>query len=99
MSTPEKLQITVRAFRPDDLEVIKQMTVEAFSGVSIDEAAEMVFGTINGHDWKWRKVRHIDGDVVREVEGILHAGVHSVPAGGTVGVCRIPGEEDPSMSQ
>ncbi|MCH2212048.1 MAG: GNAT family N-acetyltransferase [Fuerstiella sp.] len=71
MSTPEELQITIRAFRPDDLEVIRQITVEAFSGVSIDEAAELVCGTINGHDWKWRKARHIDGDVAREVEGIL----------------------------
>ena len=66
-------KINVRSFDPGDLEVIKRITVEAFSGVSIDEAAELVFGTINGHDWKWRKARHIDADVAREVDGILVA--------------------------
>ncbi len=71
MPSPEDLQITVRSYHPDDLEVIKRITVEAFSGVSIDEAAELFYGTINGHDWKWRKARHIDADVAREVEGIL----------------------------
>ena len=71
MPTPEDLQVTVRSYHPDDLEVIKRITVEAFSGVSIDEAAELVYGTINGHDWKWRKARHIDADVARDVEGIL----------------------------
>ena len=53
----------IRPYRPGDLEVIKEITVEAFSGVSIDEAAESVYGPINGRDWKWRKARHIDADV------------------------------------
>ncbi len=73
MSLLEDLKINVRSFDPGDLEVIKQITVEAFSGVSIDEAAELAFGPINGRDWKWRKARHIDADVAREVDGILVA--------------------------
>ena len=71
MPSPEDLQVTVRSYHPDDLDVIKRITGEAFSGVSIDEAAELVYGTINGHDWKWRKARHSDADVAREGEGIL----------------------------
>ena len=71
MSSSENHPGTVRPFESRDLEVVKQITVEAFSGVSIDEAAELIFGSINGHDWKWRKARHIDADVAREVDGIL----------------------------
>jgi|AP45_3_1055517.scaffolds.fasta_scaffold15836_1 ribosomal protein S18 acetylase RimI-like enzyme len=71
MSSSENHPVTVRPFESRDLEVVKQITVEAFSGVSIDEAAELIFGSINGHDWKWRKARHIDADVAREVDGIL----------------------------
>lgn len=71
----------IRPYRPGDLEVIKEITVEAFSGVSIDEAAELVYGPINGRDWKWRKARHIDADVARDVEGILVAEVEGTVVG------------------
>ncbi|MBO13602.1 MAG: hypothetical protein CMJ68_22980 [Planctomycetaceae bacterium] len=71
MSSAEHIGVTFRSYQPGDLEVIKRITVEAFSGVSIDEAAELAFGPINGHDWQWRKARHIDADVAREVDGIL----------------------------
>jgi len=71
MSSSENHPVSMRPFESRDLEVVKQITVEAFSGVSIDEAAELLFGPINGHDWKWRKARHIDADVAREVDGIL----------------------------
>ncbi len=71
MSEPTSRSASFRAYRSDDLDVLKEITVEAFSGVSIDEAAEVLFGTINGHDWKWRKARHIDADVVRDVDGIV----------------------------
>ena len=71
----------IRPYRPGDLEVIKEITVEAFSGVSIDEAAELVYGPINGRDWKWRKARHIDADVARDVEGILVVEVEGTVVG------------------
>ncbi|MFP6768162.1 MAG: GNAT family N-acetyltransferase [Planctomycetaceae bacterium] len=79
MPGPMSQPVEFRGFRSDDLDVLKEITVEAFSGVSIDEAAEVLFGTINGHDWKWRKARHIDADVARDVDGIL-----VVEAGGEV---------------
>jgi len=71
----------IRPYRPGDLEVIKEITVEAFSGVSIDQAAELVYGPINGRDWKWRKARHIDADVARDVEGILVVEVEGTVVG------------------
>lgn len=63
----------IRPFRPDDLPAIKKITTEAFTGVSMDEGMEKVFGVINGHDWKWRKARHIDDDARRDSEGIFVA--------------------------
>jgi len=59
--------MTIRPYRESDRETLKAITVEAFSGVSIDQNIERRFGTIAGHDWQWRKGRHIDEDV--EVPG------------------------------
>lgn len=63
----------IRPYSPDDLPVLKQMTVEAFDGVSIDQGMEQVHGLINGRNWQWRKARHLDDDVAREAEGIFIA--------------------------
>ena len=62
-----------RPFIPTDLPTIKRITVEAFQGVSIDRAIEDQFGTINGHNWQWRKARHIDDDVARDPNGVFVA--------------------------
>lgn len=61
----------IRDFQPGDLPILKQITVEAFTGVSIDQGMEREFGPINGHDWQWRKARHLDEDAAREPEGIF----------------------------
>ena len=63
----------IREFRPDDLLLFKEITAEAFDGVSIDQGIEQQFGTINGRDWQWRKVRHVDDDIRREPAGIFVA--------------------------
>ena len=67
------MTILIRDYRADDLDAIKSITVEAFNGVSIDRNIEAEFGEINGHDWRWRKARHIDEDVEREGSRILVA--------------------------
>jgi len=67
------MPVTIRVYRPDDLPRIKAITVEAFDGVSIDLNIEQLFGKVNGHDWKWRKARHIDQDAVRDPDGIFIA--------------------------
>jgi len=61
----------IRPFRPDDLPTLKAITVEAFNGVSIDQSIEEQYGLINGHNWQWRKGRHIDDDAAREPDGIF----------------------------
>ena len=61
----------IRPFQPSDLAALKAMTVEAFDGVSIDQGIERVHGIIAGHDWKWRKARHLDDDLRRDPTGIF----------------------------
>ena len=63
----------IRPFRPSDLPGLRAMTAEAFDGVSIDQGIERVFGEISGHDWRWRKMRHVDDDVARDAAGVFVA--------------------------
>jgi ribosomal protein S18 acetylase RimI-like enzyme len=63
----------IRPYLPADLPTLKRLTVEGFTGVSIDHGMEEHFGLINGHDWKWRKARHIDVDVARDAAGVFVA--------------------------
>jgi ribosomal protein S18 acetylase RimI-like enzyme len=63
----------IRPYKPSDLPYLKTLTVEGFTGVSIDHGIEEAFGEINGHDWRWRKARHIDDDVFRDPAGVFVA--------------------------
>ena len=63
----------IRLCRPDDLPVLQQITVAAFDGVSIDQGIERVFGPINGHDWRWRKARHLEDDASRPAAAVFVA--------------------------
>jgi ribosomal protein S18 acetylase RimI-like enzyme len=63
----------IRSYQPADLPLLKAITVEAFTGVSIDHGIEEQFGLVNGHDWKWRKARHLDDDAARDPAGIFVA--------------------------
>lgn len=63
----------IRPFRSSDLLTLKQIIVAAFDGVSIDQGMQKLFGPIHGHDWQWRKARHLDEDAAREPEGIFVA--------------------------
>jgi ribosomal protein S18 acetylase RimI-like enzyme len=65
--------VSLRLYRPDDLEPIKQLTVDSFGGVTIEENIEAALGILNGHDWRWRKARHIDDDVAANPAGIFVA--------------------------
>ncbi len=72
----------IRQFVPADLPTLKRMTIEAFDGVSIDQGIEQVHGEINGHDWQWRKARHLDDDLRRDPRGIfVLAGDSNEPLG------------------
>lgn len=63
----------IRPYRSEDLEVLKRIIAAAFDGVSIDQGIEQRFGMIHGHDWQWRKARHLDVDVQRDPAGVFVA--------------------------
>ena len=69
------MESVIRPFRPDDLEAIKAITIEGFEGVSVEHGIELQFGEIAGHDWRWRKARHVDEDVKEHAAGIFVAEV------------------------
>ena len=69
-STP---QFTIRVFRSEDLETIKRLTVESFTGVTLEQNVEQALGVVGGHDWRWRKARHIDDDVRANPAGVFVA--------------------------
>ena len=63
----------IRKFREDDRETIKAITAICFEGVAIDHAMEERYGLIDGKDWRFRKVRHIDNDIAANADGIFVA--------------------------
>ena len=52
----------IRNFQAADLARVKEITVICFEGVSIDRNIEEAFGLLGERDWRWRKLRHLDGD-------------------------------------
>lgn len=72
---------TIRPYNPADLEIIKQITIEGFENVSVDHGIEKKFGVVGDRDWRWRKARHIDDDVVSNAEGVFVAEAEGVVLG------------------
>jgi ribosomal protein S18 acetylase RimI-like enzyme len=73
--------ILIRPFHPADLDRIKELTVAAFPGVTLEQNVEDQLGVLAGHDWQWRKARHIDDDVAAEPDGIFVAELDGVVIG------------------
>lgn len=64
----------LRLFQVGDTESLRRLTVQAFSGVSLEHNIEQCLGgELNGHDWRWRKARHIDADIAANATGIFVA--------------------------
>jgi ribosomal protein S18 acetylase RimI-like enzyme len=61
------MAITIRPYREDDRPALRDLTVAAFDGVSIDQNIDRVLGPVAGRDWRWRKARHVDEDI--DIEG------------------------------
>ena len=65
--------MSIRPYRPSDLETLKTITAICFDGVCIDQNIEQLYGLIHGQDWRWRKKRHIDDDAAINAAGIFVA--------------------------
>jgi ribosomal protein S18 acetylase RimI-like enzyme len=72
---------TIRNYQPDDLEAIKRLTVDSFAGVTLEQNVEEALGVLHGHDWRWRKARHLDEDVAANPDGVFVAEAQGAVAG------------------
>ncbi len=76
------MSVGIRPYQDGDLQRLIEITTEAFEPVSIDRNIEnQLGGPINGRDWRWRKGRHIEDDVVRQREGVFVVEVDSTIVG------------------
>jgi ribosomal protein S18 acetylase RimI-like enzyme len=57
------MTIDIRPFREADRSIVRQLTIAAFEGVSIDHNIEVRLGAVAGRDWRWRKSRDVDRDI------------------------------------
>lgn len=67
------MDILIRPYRPAHLDALRRLTVESFVGVTLEQNVEDALGVLNGHDWRWRKARHIDEDVAANPAGVFVA--------------------------
>ncbi len=57
------MNIVIRPYRQPDRPILRELTVAAFEGVSLDQNLDLRMGPIAGRDWRWRKARDIDRDI------------------------------------
>ena len=63
----------IRLYQSSDVDELKRITIEGFEGIAIDQSVEAALGILSGHDWRWRKARHVDEDVEANPTGIFVA--------------------------
>ena len=63
----------IRPFKPSDLPELRRITIEGFDGIAIDQNVEKQLGILSGHDWRWRKARHVDEDCLANPAGVFVA--------------------------
>ena len=74
-------RLWIRPYEDADLHVLKEITLEAFDGIAIDQVIERREGLLRGEDWRARKARHIDVDASRETAAIFVAEVDGAAVG------------------
>ena len=65
--------IIIRHYHPEDLELLRQITVESFGGVALEQMLENRFGPVNGRTWRDRKADHITEDCQMNPIGVFVA--------------------------
>lgn len=65
--------IILRAYQPGDVPILRQITIDSFSGVALDQLLEEKFGKWSERSWKARKADHIDDDVASNAPGVFVA--------------------------
>jgi len=67
------VDILIRPYQPADLDALRRLTIESFAGVTLEQNVEDALGVLNGHDWRWRKARHVDEDMAANPAGVFVA--------------------------
>lgn len=65
--------VAIRRYRPEDLEALRQITVDSFGAVAFDQMLEDRLGIWNDRDWKARKADNIDDDCQANPSGCFVA--------------------------
>jgi ribosomal protein S18 acetylase RimI-like enzyme len=65
--------IHIRCFQPADLPVLRQITVESFRSVALEQLLEEKYGRWNERGWKARKADHMDDDCAANPSGVFIA--------------------------
>ena len=65
--------VNIRLYQASDLNELKRITIEGFEGIAIDQSVENALGILSGHDWRWRKARHVAEDVEANSIGVFVA--------------------------
>ena len=77
------MTIQLRPFHESDRKVVRELTIAAFEGVSIDHNIDLRLGFVPGHDWHYRKSRDIDRDI--DEPDTLVAVAEDIHSGAVVG--------------
>jgi ribosomal protein S18 acetylase RimI-like enzyme len=90
----------IRLFRESDRTQLKTITAEVFGPAAVDYYLERRFGPIQGRDWAWRKVRHLDDDIRNNAGGIF-VYEHSEPPyeGAVVGYITVSLDRDAGIGR
>lgn len=67
----------LRAYHPDDLPRLQQITADTFEDVSIDRNMERLLGPFGPSDWKRRKTAAIARDCQNQPDGVFVAETES----------------------
>ena len=65
--------IIIRHYQSEDLELLRQITVESFGGVALEQMLETKFGQVNERTWRDRKADHITEDCQMNPAGVFVA--------------------------
>lgn len=71
----------IRPWRPKDIDQIRHITLQVFGPSTFERNIEQRYGMIGGHDWQWRKTRHLDHDLALDNGQCLVAVVDSLVVG------------------
>ena len=66
-------EITIRPYQESDLPALRQLTVDSFAGVALEQMLEQKLGRWNNRGWKTRKADQVDDDCISNPSGVFVA--------------------------